>query len=292
MDPRLKSIAALGVICAVLTAPRASQAVNLVPNPSFETYVSCPTSFTQIYQAVPWDTPNTGTSDYLNACAPVSFPSVNVPQNEQGYQTAHTGVGYAGLIPLSAAPDYREYVQAPLTSPLVASATYLVKFYVSLADSSILAIDRLGAYLSVGPVGPVPNYAALAVTPQVESPANVYLTNSTGWTLVSGLVVASGGEDHIVIGSFRDDASTSTVPGPGPWPGGAYYYIDDVSVELSLPTEQACCLLDNSCSMQFPGECTLLGGTPAGSGTTCTPIPCGPTKTRSKTWGEMKAIYR
>lgn len=90
-----------------------------------------------------------------------------------------------------------------------------MQFYVSLADESILAIDRLGAYLSVGPVGPVPNDAPLAVTPQVKSPANVYLTNATAWTLVSGVVVASGGEDHVVLGSFRDDASTSTVPGPG-----------------------------------------------------------------------------
>ena len=217
---------------------------------------------------------------------------MNVPQNEQGFQNALTGAGYAGLIPLSAAPDYREYIQAPLTSPLVANVSYLVKFYVSLADESILAIDRLGAYLSVGPVGPVPNYAPLAVTPQVESPANVHLTNSTGWTLVSGVVVASGGEDHIVIGSFRDDASTSSVPGPGPWPGGAYYYIDDVSVEVSVPTEQACCMSDNSCSMQFPGECSLLGGTPGGPGTSCSPNPCEPTQTHLRTWGAVKSIYR
>jgi len=288
----LDRIAAVGLACGMLAAPGAARAVNLVPNASFESYVSCPTSFSQIYQAAPWNMPTTGTSDYLNACAPVSFPSVNVPQNEQGYQTALTGVGYAGIIPFSAAADYREYVEAPLTSPLVASTPYLVKFYVSLADSSLLAIDRLGAYLSMGSVGPAGNYAPLAVTPQVESPANVHLTNSTGWTLVSGVVVAAGGEDHIVIGSFHDDASTSTVPGPGLWPGGAYYYIDDVSVELALPTEQACCLSDNSCSMQFPGECTLLGGIPAGPGTTCTPNPCAPTKSRLRTWGAVKTIYR
>jgi hypothetical protein len=120
----------------------------------------------------------------------------------------------------------------------------------------------------------------------------VPLTNSTGWTLVSGIFLASGGEDHITIGSFHDDASTSTVPGPGVWPGGAYYYIDDVSVELSLPTEQACCLSDGSCSIQFPGECTLLGGTPAGPGTNCLPGPCDPTPTRARTWGALKSIYR
>ena len=285
-------IAVFVVLCGALVAPREVRAVNLVPNPGFESYVACPTSFSQIYQAAPWDTPNTGTSDYLNACAPVVFPSVNVPQNQQGYQAAHGGVGYAGLIPYSAAANYREYVQAPLTSPLVANATYQVKFYVSLADSSMLAIDRLGAYLSVGAVGPVPNYAALPVTPQVESPANAFLTNAAGWTLISGLVVASGGEDHIVIGNFHDDASTSTIPGPGVWPGGAYYYIDDVSVELLQPTLQACCSADGQCSMQFPGECTLVGGTPAGPGTVCDNLPCSSTPTRHSSWGGLKAIYR
>lgn len=294
MHPRFARTLALALtlIGFACLLPRASHAVNLVPNASFETYTSCPTGYGQTYQAVPWDAPTTGTSDYFNACAPVVYPSLNVPQNQLGYQNALTGVGYAGVIPLSAAPDYREYIQAPLSSPLVANASYLVRFYVSLADSAMIAIDRLGAYLSVGPVGPVPNYAPLAVTPQVESPANVFLTNSTGWTQISAVVVAAGGEDHITIGSFRDDASTPTVPGPGQWPGGTYYYIEDVSVELSTPSEQACCMSDNTCSMQFPSECTLLGGSPAGQGTTCLPNPCEPTRTQAKTWGALKTIYR
>jgi hypothetical protein len=289
--PRLEKLVAVALILAAAAASPA-RAVNLVPNPSFESFTSCPTSFGQLSLAAPWDVPNTGTSDYLNACAPVVFPSVNVPNNEQGFQNARTGVGYAGFIPYSAAADYREYVEAPLTSPLVAGTPYLVQFYVSLADLSLLAIDRIGAYLSVGPVGPVPNYAPLALAPQIESPANVALNDATNWTLVSGVYVAAGGEDHITIGNFHDDASTSTSPGPGTWPGGAYYYVDDVSVEVDLPTIQACCMPDGTCSMQYPGECTLAGGAPGGTGTTCSPSPCGATAARPHTWGAVKTIYR
>lgn len=292
MDLRLDKVAAIALLCGMVCAAHTAHAVNLVPNDSFESYASCPTAFGQIYQAVPWDGPTTGTSDYFNACAPATFPSVNAPATEQGFQNALTGVGYAGIIPYSSAADYREYIQAPLTSPLVVSTQYLVKFHISLGDLSSIAIDRLGAYLSVGPVGPIGNYAPLALTPQVETPANVHLTNATGWTLVSGVVVASGGEDHIVIGSFHDDASTSTVPGPGTWPGGAYYFIEDVSVEVYTAAEEACCVPGGGCSMQFPGECTLLGGTSAGPGTTCTPDPCEPTATRPGTWGAVKTIYR
>ncbi len=287
--PRL----ALGLFTlAALLAPAASHAVNLVPNPGFESYTSCPTSYSQSYIAAPWDTPNTGTSDYLNACAPVVYPSLNVPQTEFGFQAAYDGVGFAGLIPYSSAPDYREYVTAPLTAPMQAGMSYLVQFRVSLADSASLAVDRLGAYLSVGPVGPVNNYAALPYTPQIESPANVALSNSTGWTLISGIHVAVGGENHITIGSFRDDGSTNLTPGPGAWLGGSYYFVDGVSAELSLPTEQACCMSDGSCSMQYPGECTYLGGSPAGPGTTCTPNPCNPTSNRSRSWGSIKTTYR
>jgi hypothetical protein len=291
MPNRLEKVALAALLLAAVAVSPA-RAVNLVPNPSFETFTSCPTSFGQLSLATPWDVPNTGTSDYLNACAPVVFPSVNVPNNEQGFQNARTGVGYAGLIPYSAAADYREYLEAPLTSPLTPGTPYLVKFYVSLADQSLLAIDRLGAYLSVGPVGPVPNYAALPFTPQVESPQFVALNDATNWVLVSGVYVASGGEDHITIGNFHDDASTTTSPGPGAWPGGAYYYVDDVSVEVNVPTIQACCLPDGTCSMQFPGECTLVGGSPAGEGTTCSPSPCAATAAHPRTWGAVKILYR
>ena len=190
------------------------------------------------------------------------------------------------------AASLRSIVSSPLSTPLQAGTPYLIQFRVSLADSSLLAVDRLGAYLSVGPVGPVNNYAALPYTPQIESPANVALSNSTGWTLISGTFVALGGEDHITIGSFRDDASTTLSPGPGAWLGGSYYYVDAVSAEIALPTEQACCLSDGSCSMQFPGECTFLGGSPAGPGTTCTPDPCTPTNGRARSWGEIKTTYR
>lgn len=292
MDRRIRSLAAPLLVTGLTLLCSAAHAVNLVPNASFESFTSCPASYGQLLVAAPWDAPTTGTSDYLNACAPVVFPSLNVPLNELGVQTAATGVGYAGLIPYSSAPDYREYLQAPLNAPLVASTPYTISFRVSLADTSLLAIDRLGAHLSVGPVGPIPNYAPLALTPQIESPANVALANSTGWTTISGVYVALGGETHITIGNFHDDASTLTYPGPGIWPGGSYYYIDDVTVEIALPVEQACCLPDGSCSIQFPGECTLLGGTPAGPGTDCSPDPCQPTRTHPRTWGALKTIYR
>jgi hypothetical protein len=290
--PRLHRAAALLLLCTILAGPRESRAVNLVPNPSFETYSGCPTSFSQLYQAAPWDAPTTGTSDYLNTCVSgwPGFPVPAIPQNPVGIQTPRTGDGMGGFI-VRNVNDYHEYLQAPLASPLVNGQSYLVKFYVNLGDTSFVAIDRIGAYLSVGAIGPLAMNTTLLLTPQVESPAFGYLNDTVNWMLISGLYTASGGEDHIVIGSFRDDATTNTQPTGFSWPV-SYYYIDDVSVELQLPTGQACCGSDGTCSMQFPGECQLLGGTPAGAGSTCTPNPCNATPARRSSWGSLKTLYR
>jgi hypothetical protein len=295
MHPR-RSLFAFALSFALLLAftaiaPRAAHAVNLVPNDSFESFTSCPVGFSNMSDCVSWYAPTTGTSDYYNAC--VTGPNTpSVPTNNFGFQNARTGVAYAGFIPYSSAADYREYVETALASPLSASVTYTVKFYVSLADISNRSLDRIGAYLSVGPVGPVGNYAPLPYTPQIESPANVFLNDTVNWMLISGTYTAAGGEDHIVIGNFHDDASTSFQVGPGNWAGGCNYFVDDVSVEVVAQVDQACCLPDGTCSLITQGECQAAGGTPLGVGTNCSPDPCGATGTRRTTWGGVKIIYR
>ena len=144
----------------------------------------------------------------------------------------------------------------------------------------------------MGPVGPIGNYAPLAFVPQIESPVNAFLSDTLNWMLVSGTFVAAGGEDHIVIGNFHDDATTNVQPTGNFWPG-TYYYVEDVSVEAQpAQVDQACCLPDAQCTLLTPNECTALGGTPLGTGTDCDPNPCGPTASKVKSWGAVKTIYR
>ena len=104
-------------------------AQNLVPNPGFESYSSCPTSYTvpnvnQINKAVPWDHPcYEGTSDFFHKCG-------YGPSNFAGGQSPHAGDGYAGFFVWNSLYEYREYIQAPLTVPLVGGTTYEVSFWV------------------------------------------------------------------------------------------------------------------------------------------------------------------
>lgn len=286
----LRRLALSSLLAACALVPRPASAVNLVPNPGFEFYSSCPTGFSQLYKAVPWFDANTGTCDAYNMCSPGGFPSVNVPANTFGYQAARTGVGYGGLL-VRNFNDYHEYLEAPLTSPLAAAQSYTVEFWVSLSDTSNGAVDRLGAYLSVGAVN-FGAFTTLLLTPQVESPAGTYLDDVNNWIQVSGTYVAAGGEDHIVLGNFHDDGNTSVQPMPGGYPG-INYYVDDVRVELvPANVDQACCLPDGSCTLTTAGECLALGGSPGGPGTTCTPSPCGVTPARKATWGGVKGHYR
>lgn len=228
----------LGVVLAFMVFAVASvSAQNLVPNPSFEYYSSIPVGLAlagEINLADFWSSPTGASPDYFHSSA-TSVSLVSVPGNVFGSQFAATGQAYAGFHARPSGQLYREYVETPLSSPLVAGQTYQVAFRVSLASESQLAIYRIGAYLSVGPVGSVYTSYTLPFSPQVSNPVNNYIADKLNWTLISGQYVAAGGEDHIVIGNFFDDASSPslTLPtGTQPW---SYYYLDDVSVTLVPP---------------------------------------------------------
>jgi hypothetical protein len=291
MTPLVR-LSPLALACAMSFATPAD-AVNLVPNDSFETYTSCPTSFSQLSNATPWDVPTQGTSDLYNACVTgfPPFPVPGMPGSPFGFQYSRTGNGHAGFT-VRNVNDYHEYITVPLNAPLVANASYTVGFYVNLADTCDSAIDRIGAHFSAGPIGPLNINTTLNLVPQVESPANIYLTDTVNWMLITGTFVAAGGENYMTIGNFHDDASTNWVPTGNTWPG-AHYYIDDDSVEfVNNDVDQACCGADGTCSIMLPGECQASGGTPLGVGSSCDPDPCGPTVVTKKSWGALKSIYR
>lgn len=231
----------------IIIASQAVVAQNLVPNPSFETYTTCPMGPSTFgIDVPPWSTPDTATPDYYNACSTPfpPAPSMDVPSNIQGYQNARTGVGYAGLISADETipglpDDWREYLQVQLTSPLVAGTQYCIEFYWSLADASPYYVEEIGVYLSNTQVNLLQSNA-LPFTPQVEQ-TGTPLNDTTNWVAFQQNYTAVGGESFIVIGNFHNPSSTtsgSTGTSCNIAAGGcfAYYYIDDVSVEAG-----ACC---------------------------------------------------
>lgn len=127
-----------------------SNAQNLVPNPSFETYVSCPSDpvegdwDNQIVKAFPWTGPGLST-DYFNSCANGQNASCwyNVP-NCLG-QNARTGSAFSMITTFSNTSDCREYLQVPLIENLQLNSSYYIKVYLSFENKySAYASNNLG----------------------------------------------------------------------------------------------------------------------------------------------------
>jgi hypothetical protein len=229
------------IICSflfVLLMTKAHSQQNLVPNGSFEVYSQCPDPATldpmpdnMIDLATSWGNPTGWSPDYFAAC--VSETSgYNVPNSGWGFQNARTGNAYAGLVSM-AETDAREYIQTELTESLIAGKQYSITFYVSFSHISTYASNNIGAYFSNTPIS-VTHSSFLPYTPQISNnPFTNPLTDTLGWTEVSGVFIAQGGEKYMTIGNFNNDASTDTtnmpyLPSPA-W-NGSYHYIDDVSV--------------------------------------------------------------
>ncbi len=208
-----------------------STSQNLVPNGDFEYYTSCPTLFSQFNLAYPWYDPNGASSDYYNACAPVSS-YVNVPDQTGGaWQLAHSGVGYAGLWARQCVGcNYREYIQVQLTDTLKNNSCYYVEFYANLYNKLRIGVNNIGAYISQTAVTcTAPN--PLGFTPQILLPGNPPIIDTVNWVKVSGLYTANGGEQYITIGNLLDDTNTTfQVIDTSSNFDDAYYFIDDVSM--------------------------------------------------------------
>lgn len=216
--------------------------INLVPNPSFEQYSSCPSSLNQVYLASPWFNPTQGTSDYFNACFTNTGFSADVPSNWIGYQNARTGDAYTGIAvyPVQNPPDYREYVEVRLKDSLQAGVNYYVSFYVSLADSVNYAADSIGAYFSSDSILSS-NSINFPYNPQVSNGSDNIISDKQNWMKVSGQFTAQGGEKFMTIGNFKDDSQTNKIlvsggGNPDNYKTVIFYYIDDVCVSTNPDT--------------------------------------------------------
>ncbi len=210
--------------------------VNLVPNPGFEIYDTCPYSGSQIQFAKRWFSPTTGTPDYYNACAsPYPITPVSVPSNAFGSSFAHAGNGMAGFYCFDPNLNslYREYVSIRLTSPLVNNEKYFVSFFVKLPDSIRYATNRLHAYF--GDTIHKNSYDTINVIPQVASFLPGFYNNKSAWTKVKGSFIAQGTKKFIYLGYFKHPFTNDSLYVGGSSTGyysyhTCYYYLDDVCV--------------------------------------------------------------
>lgn len=221
-------------IVLVILCFSSTQAQNLIVNGDLE-IMNCPVGLSCLDSASGWSNPAIfpgpgGSPDLFNACAG-SSNFVNVPDNFAGFQLARSGVGYGGVfVYYPDFPNYREFAQVELTSPLSAGDCYEVEFFVSPGDLMAFAAADIGLALSSTRISGVTNNLPLPLTPVLTNTAGV-INDTSGWTRVHGTITSGGGEAFAIIGNFEYDAQIDTsVLDPNSTMNGAYFFIEDVSI--------------------------------------------------------------
>lgn len=217
--------------------------INLVPNPSFEDYLSCSDLTSQPYNAVGWFS-GRESPDYFNICDTLNNTgsnNVGIPHNCFGFQNPFDGNAYMGIgvySGLSNPPsDYREYICSKLTSSLNIGNKYYLSLMVSLTQGDIstvtfkYACNNIGILFTMDSLKEnmpllypsIPNFAHLH--------ASSIISDTMNWINVCGEFIADSAYNYINIGNFFSDTATQSInyftTGNDNY---AYYYIDNIIV--------------------------------------------------------------
>ncbi|MGV3610615.1 MAG: gliding motility-associated C-terminal domain-containing protein [Fluviicola sp.] len=228
---------------------------NLVPNGSFEEYYTCPQSEAyfegnQLIGCKFWRIPGTGTSDYYNACQ--TTPNhMGVPDNCLGWQPAFEGNAYAGLVTYVDPGNFfltaSEYIQVKLKEPLEPCEQYQTRFWANLSNCSSRA-SNFGLRFDNASILPTSTLNEDIIKLPTHIYSSEFISDTIGWTLITGIYEATGGEEYITIGRFWDTTQHTMVNVPNITVGneycpligtfvGAYYFIDSVSV-IPIPDSE------------------------------------------------------
>ncbi len=211
---------------------------NLVPNPSFEEYDTCPDFAGQIHRANGWYSAKQ-TPDYFNSCAP-GLNWCTIPLNYFGHCLPASGISYSGIIAKWGGNTdlTKEYIGAQLLSPLQIGVKYYASFKVQLGgeSSSTCGINKLGILFSTT------GYNTNAPAPSCNNCAQIYsdsiVADTLNWTRLSGSFVADSAYSYICIGRFNFNAYTDSILLSGTQ-CGAYYYLDDVCISSDSAYSQS-----------------------------------------------------
>jgi hypothetical protein len=221
-------------------AVRATAQYNLVPNGSFEDTVDCYTpGITGLRKALYWYNPNTSTPDVWDCdlqrnCGFGMSPEggLNLSYQPSADGLRHAG-GYYWYGPGSS--NTREYMGVKLIAPMQGQP-YVVSVRCARRRNFRYAVDHIGVWFGADSLWQNTT-AWLTVAPQLKlrDPVQEYLIDGHEWHLLQDTLLATGGEQWMVIGNFD---VANMVNGILVEPDGvnlpAYYFIDDVRVEPLL----------------------------------------------------------
>lgn len=224
----------LALLC-FFTYFNAKGQINLVPNPSFEQYLSPPDDGGQIDSTGNWHivigTPDLFTRN-SHLYRPVPTPSlcgVSVPLNAEGYREPRTGDCYAGLVfggvntcPPQMLPQdpmslmvYTEIMYTKLDSKLLKNHVYNFNLYYCISQVAMSVGNTMAAYftgdtlklnLHASNVFTSNWYHATWDTMQIQikqDSSTFFSSDTSAWHSFGGCFKAGGTEQFLNIGNFK-----------------------------------------------------------------------------------------
>jgi hypothetical protein len=188
-----------------------AQIANYISNGGFENYTSC-SGFNAINVVKNWRSID---SSFFAGVLYNNYCFSNIPSSTFGYQLPRNGNGYVLTDflcqpPQCSATSNRGYFRNRLKSNLIAGKVYCVKFYVNIGNNSSYGISNFSAYFSDNFIDTITKISIplTYITPQIQNLTTNIVTDTLGWSLITGTFIATGIEKHCVIGNFNSDVNT------------------------------------------------------------------------------------
>ena len=239
------------LVCLLLNAYWLT-AQNLVPNPSFESFKKDPclarfrTGDATIsdYMAN-WYMPSPGTTDIWDSdpskkgtCILYIYDSLKAHSGHYliglftlyQYDTVHFNFSNTPPSAFLEIKNYREYLQVRLSKPLIVGKVYRAEMFAAFYRLANFQTNNLGMLFSEAPITQTTTKPPILKQPQV---VDTTIIADTNWHPIRGEFVAGKPYQYLTLGNFFDDDHTKIkLSGPNLiYAPGAYYYLDDISVE-------------------------------------------------------------
>ncbi|MEO9258075.1 MAG: OmpA family protein [Crocinitomicaceae bacterium] len=233
----------LAVFSTTMIVAQEQEGENMLENGSFESIDGKVKKLGDITKAVGWTSPTAARPDLF--IPDNKILEIDPKTNPYGSETAKDGENFAGIVAYSYNNKIpRTYLMAKLNEPMKKGMKYCVNMYISLAELSKYACNNIGINFSSKEFSSTEKVALLDEFSVIDLDNKVF--NATfNWDRICGTYTAKGGERYITIGNFETDEATKNerVKKSADLKGtqiiAAYYYVDDIKVQL-LNKEEVC----------------------------------------------------
>ena len=231
----MKAVIQFAVAIAITTRLCAQ---NLVVNPGFEQSGQATDlnwlfggDMFRSFDVKGWSQSTIGSSDFF---LQGSSNTTNIPLYG-GSTAGMNGRAFAGFIPWCPDKEYREYFTGELSAPLEKGKKYAFRVKISTGNKNAYLVNDLGVYFTKERFSDQTTDKTVGISPQLWLDATPLQSDPEKWTVIQNVFIAQGGERYFTFGNFLNDSATTvfTRQTSALRCGYAYYYADDVVVELS-----------------------------------------------------------